>query len=102
MTPHYHLRLYVTGSTAHSARALINIRKICEKYLDGHYDLDIIDISQCPEQAAVNQIIAAPTLIKMSPLPTRRFIGDMSRTDRILHGLGLPPAPATDSPARFM
>ena len=94
--PHYLLRLYVTGSTPHSARALINIRKICEEHLDGHYDLDIVDMLQHPELAAGDQIIAAPTLIKMSPLPVRRFIGDMSRTDRILLGLDLPPPLATN------
>jgi circadian clock protein KaiB len=85
----YVLRLYTIGSTTHSARAISNIRKICEKYLEGRYDLEIVDISQHPMQAASEQIIAAPTLIKKLPLPLRRFIGDMSHTDRILLGLDL-------------
>ena len=103
MTAHasarYRMRLYVTGSTPHSTRAITNIRKICKEHLDGRYDLDVVDIALHPELAAGQQIIAAPTLIKMSPLPVRRFIGDMSRTDRILLGLDLRPAAAMASTA---
>ena len=96
---HYSMRLYVTGSTLHSVRAITNIRKICEAHLEGRYDLEVVDIAQHPELAAGEQIIAAPTLIKMSPLPVRRFIGDMSRTDRILQGLDLHPTLAIPAPA---
>ena len=85
----YVLRLYVTGSTRHSTRAIVNIRKICEEHLQGRYELEIVDISQRPTLAEGEQIIAAPTLIKKLPLPLRRFIGDMSQTDRILLGLDL-------------
>jgi len=88
-TPHYVLRLYVTGSTPRSARAISNIRKICEEHLEGRYDLEIVDIAQHPTLAEGEQIIAAPTLIKKLPLPLRRFIGDMSHTQRILLGLDL-------------
>src|SRR3990170_249932 len=85
----YVLRLYVTGTTRNSERAIVNIRKICEEHLQGRYDLEIVDISQHPMLAEGEQIIAAPTLIKKLPLPLRRFIGDMSRTERILLGLDL-------------
>lgn len=85
----YVLRLYVTGSTPRSTRAISNIRKICEQHLDGRYDLEVWDISQYPSLAEGEQIIAAPTLIKKLPLPVRRFTGDMSQTDRILLGLDL-------------
>jgi circadian clock protein KaiB len=85
----YVLRLYITGATPHSARAIVNIRKICEDHLQGRYDLEVVDISQNPTLAAGEQIIAAPTLIKKLPLPLRRFIGDMSQTERILLGLDL-------------
>jgi circadian clock protein KaiB len=88
-TSRYVLRLYVTGSTSHSNRAISNIRKICEEHLEGRYDLEVVDISQHPSLAEGEQIIAAPTLIKKLPLPLRRFIGDMSQTDRILIGLDL-------------
>jgi circadian clock protein KaiB len=85
----YVLRLYVTGSSPRSMRAIANTRRICEEYLSGRYDLELVDIAQHPEQAGSEQIIAAPTLIKASPSPLRRFIGDMSQTERILFGLGL-------------
>ncbi len=86
---HYVLRLYVTGTTPHSTRAIVNIRKICEEYLQGRYMLQVVDISQHPMLVEGEQIIAAPTLIKQLPLPLRRFIGDMSQTERILLGLDL-------------
>src|SRR5215212_10002610 len=85
----YVLRLYVTGTTQRPQRAVVNIRKICEEHLEGRYDLEVIDISQHPMLAAGEQIIAAPTLIKQLPRPLRRFIGDMSQTERILLGLDL-------------
>ncbi len=85
----YVLRLYVTGTTRNSERAIVNIRRICEEHLRGRYDLEIVDISQHPTLAEGEQIIAAPTLIKKLPLPLRRFIGDMSQTERILLGLDL-------------
>jgi len=85
----YVLRLYVTGSTRHSSRAIVNIRKICEEHLRGRYELEIVDISKHRTLVEGEQIIAAPTLIKKLPLPLRRFIGDMSQTDRLLLGLDL-------------
>jgi circadian clock protein KaiB len=93
----YLLKLYVTGTTPSSTKAIVNIRKICEEHLHGRYDLEVIDISQHPTLAEGEQIIAAPTLIKKLPLPLRRFIGDMSQTDRILLGLDL--RKLTDKPS---
>ena len=88
-TQRYVLRLYVTGITPRSMQAVANIRKICEEHLQGRYDLEVVDIYKQPTLAEGEQIIAAPTLIKKLPLPLRRFIGDMSNTDRILLGLDL-------------
>jgi circadian clock protein KaiB len=87
--PRYVLRLYIVGFTSRAARAISNIRKICEEHLEGRYDLDIVDIAQHPALAGGEQIIAVPTLVKKSPLPIRRFIGDMSHTEHILLGLDL-------------
>ena len=81
--------LYIAGTTPQATRAIVNARKICERYLKDCYDLEIIDISKNPHLAATAQIIAAPTLVRKSPAPLRRFIGDMSRTSKILDGLGL-------------
>ncbi len=96
-TSRYVLLLYITGMTAHSAKAIVNIRKICEEYLEGRYELEVVDISKKPALAKGEQILAAPTLIKKLPLPLRRFIGDMSQTERILLGLDLRKA-AKDRP----
>jgi circadian clock protein KaiB len=89
----YVLRLYVTGMTSRSTRAVENVRAICEQHLEGRYELEVIDIYQQPSLARGEQIIAAPTLIKKLPLPLRRVIGDMSNTDRVLLGLDLRPVP---------
>jgi len=75
----------------------VNIRKICEEHLQGRYDLEVVDISQRPMLAEGEQIIAAPTLIKKLPLPLRRFIGDLSQTERILLGLDLRKVDKMDS-----
>jgi circadian clock protein KaiB len=85
----YILRLYVTGTTRRSAQAILNIQKICEEHLKGRYELEVVDIYQQPVLASGEQIIAAPTLIKKLPLPLRRFIGDMTNTERIILGLDL-------------
>ena len=85
----YLLRLYVTGATPRSSRAVLNIKAICEGHLQGRYRLEMIDIYQHPVLAKGEQIVAAPTLIKMLPLPLRQFIGDMSEKEKILLGLGL-------------
>ena len=85
----YTLRLYVTGTTPQSVRAIANVKKICEEYLKGRYELDVVDLYQQPQLAQGEQIIAAPTLIKKLPLPLRRIIGDMSKTERVLVGLDL-------------
>lgn len=85
----YILKLYVTGTTPQSVRAIENIRKICEEHLKGRYILEVIDLYKNPNLAAGEQIIAAPTLIKHLPLPLRRIIGDMSDINRVLVGLDL-------------
>src|SRR5689334_21199982 len=92
----YVLRLYVAGATARAARAIQNIKAICEEHLQGRYALEVIDIFQQPELAKTHQIVAAPTLIKQLPAPLRRFIGDLSHTENILRGLELRPKPLVD------
>jgi circadian clock protein KaiB len=85
----YVLRLYVTGMTPKSIRAITNVQKLCEQYLKGCYELEVIDIYQQPKLAKGEQIIATPTLIKKLPLPLRKLIGDMSDTERFLVGIDL-------------
>jgi circadian clock protein KaiB len=85
------LRLYVTGLTGKSVRAIENVRRICEEHLKGSYELEVIDLYKNLPLARGDQIIAAPTLIKRLPLPLRRLIGDMSDEARVLVGLDLRP-----------
>ena len=85
----YVLRLYVSGMTPKSVRAIENVRKICAEHLKGRYQLEIIDIYQQPIFAREGQIVAAPTLVKELPPPLRKFIGDLSLTERILIGLDI-------------
>jgi len=85
----YVLRLFVAGISPKSARAINNIKKLCDEYLHGQYDLEIIDIYKQPIIAKDGQILAAPTLVKELPLPLRKFIGDMSDTGKLILGLDL-------------
>jgi circadian clock protein KaiB len=85
----YVLRLYVSGSTAKSALAVENIKRICEQHLKNRYDLEVIDIYQQPNLAREEQIVAVPTLIKRFPPPLRRLIGDLSNQEKVLFGLDL-------------
>ena len=83
------LRLYVTGATARSARAIANIKEICERLVPGEYELEVVDIYQQPELARSAQLVAAPTLLKSEPPPERRLVGDLSDQARVISGLGL-------------
>jgi circadian clock protein KaiB len=86
----FELRLYVTGMTPRSTRAITAVRRLCEELLRGRYELEIIDVYQQPDLSQREQIVATPTLIKVGPAPQRRLIGDMSNRARLLAGLGLP------------
>lgn len=87
--PRYLLRLYVTGTTARSARAIERVRAVCEERLQGRYQLEVIDIYQLPMLAKDQQVVATPTLVKVLPSPLRRFIGDLSSVEKVLFGLDL-------------
>ena len=83
----YVLRLFVTGATPNSSRAIANLKEICEQHLKGRYELQVVDVYQQPTIAKKEQIVALPLLIKKSPLPERRMIGDLSDTEKVLKGL---------------
>ncbi|MBW1730113.1 MAG: circadian clock KaiB family protein [Deltaproteobacteria bacterium] len=87
----YILNLYVAGVRPISVRAVANIKQICERYLKGRYTLEVIDAYQSPDVLAGVQIVAMPTLIKTSPLPMRRIVGDLSDTGRVLSLMGIYP-----------
>ncbi|MBW4889342.1 circadian clock KaiB family protein [Mucilaginibacter sp. HMF5004] len=83
----YSLRLFVTGASPNSIRAIANTKKMCEDHLNGRYELEIIDIYQQPEMAELEQLLAVPMLMRRLPLPERRLIGDMSDLNKVLTGL---------------
>lgn len=90
----YVLTLYVTGATERSLRAIANLKAICEQHLKGRYQLEVVDIYRQPGLARRDQVVAVPTLIKKLPVPLRLLVGDLSRTDHVLQGLGLVAQPS--------
>jgi circadian clock protein KaiB len=90
-TGKYVLRLFVAGATARSCQAVLRVRQLCEAELKDNCELDVIDIYQQPELARANQIVATPTLIKESPRPMRRFIGNLLNTTGLFAELDLIP-----------
>jgi len=87
----YVIKLYVTGQTPRSQRAIDNLRRICDEELHGKYNLAVIDVLERPQLAEDEKILATPTVIKELPPPIRRIIGDLSDTERVLLGLDLHP-----------
>ncbi|MBC7936147.1 MAG: circadian clock protein KaiB [Rhizobacter sp.] len=85
--PQYNLKLFITGASPNSVKAISNLKIICEQYLTGRYTLEVIDIYQQPEAAKTEQVIAVPVLIKLSPGPVKRLVGNMSDTAQVLKGL---------------
>ena len=93
----YLLKLFITGQTSRSERAIANLRRICDEQLGGQYEIDIIDVLERPNLAEEERILATPTLIKQLPPPLRRIIGDLSDADKVLIGLDLDPLPDPES-----
>ena len=85
----YRLRLYVAGQTPKSILALTNLKQICEQHLQGHYEIEIVDLLVNPQLARGDQILAVPTLVRRLPEPIKKIIGDLSNTERVLVGLDL-------------
>jgi circadian clock protein KaiB len=89
----YVLQLYVAGSTPQSSRAITNLKAICEAHLKDRYELTVTDLYLHRQLAKDDQVVVAPMLVRLSPQPVRRMIGDLSDTGRVLTALDLPPAP---------
>jgi circadian clock protein KaiB len=83
------LFLYIVGNSIPSNRAIVNVRRFLEKHLKDRYELNVVDVRENPEIAAKEHVIALPTLVRKFPAPLRRFIGDLSNTDRLLQGMDL-------------
>ena len=85
------LRLYITGKTPKSERAIANLKQICEKEFEGSFELQVIDVLEHPQLAEDEKIVATPTLIRTLPPPIKRVIGDLSYVEKVLLGLDLVP-----------
>jgi circadian clock protein KaiB len=89
--PAWYLRLYVAGQSPKSLYAFTNLKRLCEEYLAGYYEIEIIDLVEQPSLARSDDIVALPTLVRVRPPPVRKIIGDLSNTERVLVGLRLRP-----------
>jgi circadian clock protein KaiB len=87
----WQLRLYVAGQSPKSITAFVNLKKICDEYLNGQYSIEVIDLLVNPRLAKGDQILALPTLVRKLPEPIKKIIGDLSNTDRVLVGLDIKP-----------
>jgi circadian clock protein KaiB len=87
----WELRLYTAGQTPKSVLAFNNLKRICEEYMPGRYEIEVIDLLRNPRLAKEDQIVAIPTLVRKLPQPLRKIIGDLSDTERTLVGLQLRP-----------
>jgi circadian clock protein KaiB len=87
----WELRLYIAGETPKCMAAFSNLKKICEKHLEGRYRIEVIDLLQNPQLARGDQILAIPTLVRKLPTPIKKIIGDLSNEERVLVGLDLRP-----------
>lgn len=85
------LRLYVTGMTPRSERAIANLTRICEMELGGQYEMEVVDVLEHPQLAEDEKIMATPTLVKALPPPLRRLIGELSDTEKVILGLDIQP-----------
>ena len=89
LEPEYVLRLFVSGFTPRSQRAIDNLKTLCEHHLAGRYRIEVVDLYKSPALAHAEQIVATPTLLRIKPGPQRRVIGDLSQVDKVLHGLDI-------------
>lgn len=86
----WHLRLYVAGQSPKSLDAFANLKAICEQHLPGQYEIEIVDLIEHPKLAATDEILAVPTLVRRLPPPSRKIIGNLSDTERVLGYLRFP------------
>jgi circadian clock protein KaiB len=85
----WNLRLYVAGQSAKCLAAVRNLNRFCEEHLAGRYQIEVIDLLENPRLARDDQILAIPTLVRKVPEPLRKFVGDLSNTERMLVGFDL-------------
>jgi circadian clock protein KaiB len=85
----FKFRLYVAGDAPNSAQARANLDAICRSYLPDWHDIEIVDVLREPKRALDDRVLMTPTLVKLSPSPSRRIVGTLSQTEPVLQALGL-------------
>jgi len=85
----FKLHLYMSGETPPSVASAYNLRVLLDKELKGQYSLEVINVLDNPQRAQEDNILATPTLVKVSPPPERRSVGDLSDINKVLLSLGL-------------
>jgi circadian clock protein KaiB len=93
--PIWKLRLYVAGQSPKSLQAAANLRRLCDAHIAGRYEIEVVDLTEQPARAQLDNIIAIPTLVRCTPAPQRRTIGDLSNSERVLTALELPAGPGS-------
>jgi len=85
----YVLKLYISGCTENSARAVDNLKLLLDENVKDKYVLEIIDILKNPQLAEQDNIFATPTVVKVLPPPVKKIMGNLSKEKKVLTGLGL-------------
>lgn len=89
MCKRYLLKLYVSGDTARTRKAIANLQKFCQQELPEQTQIEIIDILKNLPLAEEKKILITPTLVKEFPLPQERIIGDLSNREVIAFALNI-------------
>ncbi|RPI16996.1 MAG: hypothetical protein EHM58_10785 [Ignavibacteriae bacterium] len=85
----YSFNLFISGETPNAERAILNLKFICKKYLKGKYKIKIVDLQKNPVYTIIDQIVAAPTLVRKYPLPVTKLVGDLSNIEKVLNILNI-------------
>jgi circadian clock protein KaiB len=95
--PSWSLTLYVSGASPRSAEALETVRRLCDEDLPGQVELQVVDVSDEPDLAVRDRIVAVPTLVRRLPAPPRQLVGDLADVNRVRAGLDMGPPPSQPS-----
>ncbi len=86
----FKFRLYVAGDSPNSIQAISNLDALCAKYIAERHEIEVVDVLRDPNRALADGILLTPTLIKLSPAPIRKIIGNLSQNQTVLLALALP------------
>jgi len=85
----FKFRLYIADDAPNSAQAVGNLAALCRAHLSGRNEIEVVDVFREPKRALADGIFMTPTLLKLTPAPTRRIVGTLSQTQTVLRALDL-------------